>query len=218
MTDTIYISGGIKDVPDFVEKFAAAAAEVALWGAHPVNPVDIGACAGNPCLYPGELLDSGHTWQCYMRHDIELLVHCQGIYMMRGWEKSKGASEELRIAQGLGITVYFQADDLAAMLRAQREWSRETFGPSSRLHGILAHIRKELVEVEEDPTDVTEWVDVVILALDGAWRAGHEPEDIVAALTAKYAKNRARVWPDWRDSSPDQAIEHLRTQLTGPTS
>lgn len=108
MSGDVYVSGAIKGVPDFIEKFAEASAEVAEW-ATPVNPVEIGACAQTPCINPGELLDTGHTWQCYMRHDIERLVHCQGIYMMRGWEKSKGASEELRIAQMLGMDVYFQA-------------------------------------------------------------------------------------------------------------
>lgn len=106
--------------------------------------------------------------------------------------------------------------DLAERLRVQREWSRETFGPGDRLAGILDHIRKELIEVEQNPTDVTEWIDVVILALDGAWRAGHEPEAIVAALDAKYAKNQARTWPDWRTADPNAAIEHVPDE-TDPT-
>jgi len=100
--------------------------------------------------------------------------------------------------------------DLTDLLRAQREWSTETFGPGSRLQGVLAHIRKEIEEVEANPTDVEEWIDVVILALDGAWRAGHEPEEIVAALIAKYEENRNRVWPDWRTADPNGAIEHVR--------
>lgn len=102
--------------------------------------------------------------------------------------------------------------DLTALLAAQREWSGETFGPGNRLAGILDHIRKELIEVEQNPRDVSEWVDVVILAFDGAWRAGHEPEAIVAALEAKYAKNRARTWPDWRTAPEGAAIEHVRDE------
>lgn len=102
--------------------------------------------------------------------------------------------------------------ELEPLLHAQREWSAATFGPGTRLAGILDHLRKELREVEANPTDVEEWVDVVILALDGAWRAGHEPEAIVEALVGKYARNRARVWPDWRTADPDAAIEHVRTE------
>ena len=66
--------------------------------------------------------------------------------------------------------------DLSAHIRRQREFSLRTFGPGPRSIGVVAHIRKELREVEADPTDLSEWVDVILLALDGAWRAGHGPD------------------------------------------
>lgn len=99
----------------------------------------------------------------------------------------------------------------AEHLARQRAWSEATFGPGPRTFGVLDHIRKELAEIEADPTDVTEWVDVVILALDGAWRAGWEPQQIIDAIRAKQARNEARTWPDWRTMSADRAIEHDRT-------
>lgn len=101
--------------------------------------------------------------------------------------------------------------DLVAHLERQREFSRQTFGPGVRTNGVLDHIRKELGEIEADPKDIAEWVDVVILAFDGAWRAGWEPQAIVDAIAAKQAKNEARKWPDWRTMSPDKAIEHDRS-------
>ena len=97
----------------------------------------------------------------------------------------------------------------AAHLANQRAWSERTFGPGTRLKGVLAHIRKELKEIEQNPTDVEEWVDVIILAFDGAWRAGWEPQQIIDAIKAKQAKNEARTWPDWRTMSADEAIEHI---------
>lgn len=98
----------------------------------------------------------------------------------------------------------------ATHLAHQREWSRQTFGPGARLLGILDHIHKELLEIEGDPSDLGEWVDVIILAFDGAWRAGWEPQQIIDAVKAKQARNEARAWPDWRGRSEDQAIEHDR--------
>ena len=98
----------------------------------------------------------------------------------------------------------------AAHLAHQREWSERTFGPGTRTLGVLDHIRKELAEIEADPTDLAEWVDVIILAFDGAWRAGWEPQQIIDAIKAKQAKNEARTWPDWRTMSEDAAIEHDR--------
>lgn len=100
--------------------------------------------------------------------------------------------------------------DLVAHLHRQREFSARTFGPGARTAGVLDHIRKELAEIEAKPADLTEWVDVVLLALDGAWRAGHSPEDIVLAIAEKQMKNEVRKWPDWRTAEPGKAIEHVR--------
>jgi hypothetical protein len=99
----------------------------------------------------------------------------------------------------------------AQHLDRQREWSTDTFGPGARTLGVLDHIRKELAEIEADPTDVNEWVDVIILAFDGAWRAGWEPQEILDATIAKQILNENRTWPDWRTMSDDQAIEHDRS-------
>ena len=99
----------------------------------------------------------------------------------------------------------------AARLELQRQWSLNTFGPGPRTQTVLDHIRRELDEVAADPTDLGEWVDVIILAFDGAWRHGWEPQQIIDAIKAKQAKNEARTWPDWRAMSADQAIEHDRS-------
>lgn len=100
--------------------------------------------------------------------------------------------------------------DLVAHIVRQRQWSRETFGPDQHPNAVIDHIRKELIEIEADPSDVREWVDVVLLALDGAWRAGHTPEAICKAIEAKQVKNENRSWPDWRTHPRDTAFEHIR--------
>ena len=101
--------------------------------------------------------------------------------------------------------------DFYQHLRRQREWSENTFGPGDRAKGVVDHIRKELGEIEADPRDLSEWIDVVILALDGAWRSGATPGQIIAALLDKQDKNERREWPDWRTQPTDRAIEHVRT-------
>jgi hypothetical protein len=105
--------------------------------------------------------------------------------------------------------------NLVTHLQRQREFSERTFGPGLRTHGVLDHIRKELNEIERNPTDLDEWVDVIILSCDGAWRAGYSPEQIAAALSAKLAKNEKRKWPDWRSADDNKAIEHIREPSTG---
>ncbi|MBB3004433.1 Lar family restriction alleviation protein [Paraburkholderia tropica] len=104
--------------------------------------------------------------------------------------------------------------DMLAHLARQREFSERTFGPGARTKGVCDHIRKELVEIESNPADLTEWIDVVILALDGAWRAGGSPQQIIDAIVAKQTKNEGRTWPDWRTVDPNKAIEHDRSHDT----
>jgi hypothetical protein len=104
----------------------------------------------------------------------------------------------------------------AELLRRQAEFSERTFGPGRRTVGISNHIRKELDEIAADPEDLKEWIDVAILAFDGAWRTGVEPQEIIDAFIAKLERNEVRTWPDWRTMSEDQAIEHVRDDEENP--
>lgn len=107
------------------------------------------------------------------------------------------------------------AFDLLHYLKRQIAFSERTFGPGHRTAGILDHIRKELVEIEGAPLDLEEWIDVVMLALDGAWRTGASPDQIVMQLVIKLEKNKARTWPDWRTVPEGKAIEHDRAAHAG---
>lgn len=102
------------------------------------------------------------------------------------------------------------AFDLETHLQRHIAFSLKAFGPNDRLKGVVDHIRKELIEVEQAPLDLDEWIDVVTLAFDGAWRSGHTPKEICEALAAKLVKNENREWPDWRTLPTDKAIEHVR--------
>lgn len=111
--------------------------------------------------------------------------------------------------------------DLESHLIRQMAFSHATFGPGTRTAGVIDHIRKELVEVEQANGSSDEWVDVVILALDGLTRqiafcTGERgnpqrvAEVAVQMLVGKQTRNESRVWPDWRTAPAGKAIEHLR--------
>lgn len=102
--------------------------------------------------------------------------------------------------------------DMEVYLARQAEFSARTFGPGPRVEGVTDHITKELVEVRESGGALAEWVDVIILALDGAWRSGATPAEIIAAIVAKQTKNEGRTWPDWRTVPSGKAIEHDRSK------
>lgn len=107
--------------------------------------------------------------------------------------------------------------DLIKYLAAQRAWSNKTFGPGPRLPGIIKHIEKELYEVaiaDSLQNQLEEWCDVVILALDGALRAGFTPEEVCEELSRKLGINRARKWP--LIGAQELAVEHIRPEKDGP--
>lgn len=113
--------------------------------------------------------------------------------------------------------------DLEQHLLRQMAFSHATYGPGERTQGVIDHIRKELVEVEEAHGESSEWVDVVILALDGLTRRlafvggeRRDPADVArlacSMIVGKQSRNEARTWPDWRTAAPGKAIEHDRTE------
>lgn len=104
------------------------------------------------------------------------------------------------------------AYDLVEHLKRQRAFSTRAFGPGLRTKGVSNHIRKELIEIENAPTDLEEWGDVILLGLDGAQRLGVSPEEICEMLLRKLTKNENRVWPDWRQFTEDDAIQHEKEQ------
>lgn len=113
--------------------------------------------------------------------------------------------------------------DLKQHLLRQMAFSHATYGPGERRKGVIDHIKKELEEVEAGNGDAAEWVDVVILALDGltrrlAFMTGEraDPERVseIACnmIKGKQSRIEARKYPDWRTADPTKAIEHVREE------
>ena len=118
--------------------------------------------------------------------------------------------------------------NLEQHLARQLAFSAATFGPGQRMEGVLDHLTKEIEEVRESNGSADEWVDLVILSLDGLLRQikfclddnsmVETPYNTVVAKTAcmmiegKQNRNENRTWPDWRTADPNKAIEHDRSK------
>lgn len=100
MNKKVYISGAIAhhDIDERRAAFAAAACGIRNAGYTPVNPFENG-------------LPQSADWRKHMRVDIGLLLQCDRIYMLRGWELSKGAKLELDVASSCGIQVLFETHE-----------------------------------------------------------------------------------------------------------
>lgn len=103
----IYLSGPITSDPDHRAHFAQAAQVVIEQGNDPINPIDIGpGCKDFSCLEHDPPAGEGkHTWSCYMKADVAAMVLCDGVVLLKGWEKSPGAQAEQFIARMLRIPV-----------------------------------------------------------------------------------------------------------------
>jgi hypothetical protein len=88
----VYISGPMTGIPEFnYPAFEAAEKIVSAAGYDPVSP------------HRAPKLE---TWKEYMRYDIKLLMDCQAIAMLPGWENSKGANIEFDIANRLDFYIW----------------------------------------------------------------------------------------------------------------
>ena len=78
-------------------------------------------------------------------------------------------------------------------------WSKNTFKDSTMLSNI-DHLRDELCEIIDNPDDIEEWADAIMLYMNAANFAGHSMDDILKAVHKKYEKNKNREWgePDER--------------------
>lgn len=105
MKERYYISGPIRGAEDYEARFAAAAEYIRekLEGV-PVNPVHLAK------VMP---LDAGFERNEYIDICIQLLLKCDTIVMLPGWEDSPGANAEWGAAIGADkIILYMTEEDL----------------------------------------------------------------------------------------------------------
>lgn len=101
----LYLCGPVTGVPDLNRPAFDEAAETLRE-------------AGYAVLVPHDAVPAHARWQDAMRICIAAMLGCDGVALIDGWERSRGAAVEIDIARKVGMTA-FSAGYLAAVGNAE---------------------------------------------------------------------------------------------------
>lgn len=148
----IYVAGPMSGLPDLnFAAFHAAAAWLRGMGHTVINPAELNT-------------DPAAEWHACMRVDIAALVTCDTIYLLPGWEDSRGAKLEHHIAERLGMSIEFIPAPVTELQRLR--------GEAGVMRELLGQCREVIQVIKaDDDTELLELVqleDKITLAIRGA--------------------------------------------------
>ena len=91
----LYISGAITGEENYKERFDIAERNLAEFY-KVINPTKKVS------------KETAKKWEDCMLFDLKLLCECDGIYLLRGWEKSVGATIEKMFAEKMNLFILFE--------------------------------------------------------------------------------------------------------------
>ncbi len=207
----IYIAGGMTGHKLFqFPAFDHARDHLSREGHDVVSPADLDREAGfDPAALPenydwNDLSSCGFSLADAIDRDLAAIKTCQAIYMLRGWEKSKGALAEKALAEWMGLEVMYQRprliglagkagsgkDTAAAMLDGER------FGFADPLYKAIAEMFGLDVEWMKDRANkdtVIEWIGKsprqLLQTLGTEWGRGCIHRDIWVKIGLRKAES-----------------------------
>lgn len=113
----VYISGPMTGLPNNNRiAFDAAAWRLRDMGHSVINPHDLALVFGAAdeiadsfvAHYAGDKASGGSLAQCVLDADLAALRSCDCIYLLKGWENSRGAKMELAEASRLNLWIWLE--------------------------------------------------------------------------------------------------------------
>lgn len=90
----VYISGAITGTNDYMERFQKAENNLKKQGYSVINPARLNSVMGDDAEY-----------EEYMKISLCMLCICDAIYMLEGWQQSRGANREFGYALARDIMI-----------------------------------------------------------------------------------------------------------------
>lgn len=105
----IYVAGPISSIPEYnFPEFFMVSDALRSMGHDVANPAE-----NNGATLEEALRDAPYnpmTWEDYMRVDLRFVTHADALCVLPGWQNSRGARLEVKVAKELGIPLYIFRD------------------------------------------------------------------------------------------------------------
>ena len=112
---TIYLAGPMRGIEDFnFPAFDRQAELLRKQGWRVINPAEMDREHGSPESGPMEYdpatdyNDKEFMREALRRDLVAIAEECTAIYMMSGFEQSRGAKAEYQLAKAIGIDIYYE--------------------------------------------------------------------------------------------------------------
>ena len=113
---TIYVAGPMRGHDDYnYPAFDRAASVLEEQGWNVINPAELDRNDDKPINGPHQFdpennyEDHEFMRQALKRDMVAICDECTAIYMMSGWEESRGAKAEWHLARAMGLYIYYEA-------------------------------------------------------------------------------------------------------------
>lgn len=115
---SIYIAGPMRGLENNnADAFDRAEKHLTSCGWRVFNPIRI----GRGIATDDEIANDQDLLHFVMRVERSIIHHCDAIYLLRGWEHSKGARLELAVAIRKGCEIILEPDDEAPSKESRAE-------------------------------------------------------------------------------------------------
>lgn len=188
----IYLAGPMRGKPYFNSSaFDKAQAELESQGFEVISPAQLDREIG----FDPKLLDSSYDWddldsckfslEGAVERDLKAIRKSTHIYMLRGWEKSKGSLAEKAVAEWLGLEVMYEDDQdiLEEALRLTKGDRQAIYGPPDQDFARTAAIWTALKGIPFEAREVAMFMIAIKLS-----RETHQRKRDNAVDIAGYAR------------------------------